>query len=116
MSLIFQNMLERAAAVRDAFTPAENTAARVGKLFVDIVEQLVKSKVRIDSLQNNWDNLQLPEIDLSSYITKKDAAATYATITALDLKLDKSDFDELFEKVNINGSDFIKAKIGRAHV
>ena len=69
-----------------------------------------------------------PSVDLSAYLAKTEAAALYqprgsyaaaahthsqylTTHQDISHLLPKATFDELFEKVNIDGTDFIKAKL-----
>ena len=87
-------LLNKSYEIRDAQVSGENTATRVGTLFVDIVNAL-NNYVDKDELGS-----LIPQIDLTSYLKKKDAEEVYLTkVTAESTFLKTSTFSDLFEKV-----------------
>lgn len=110
MSATLNSLLTRAATIRDAFLPEENTAMRVGSLLVDMLKELSATQLLIESSG-------LDSTALEKYLTENKYAklsdipslAGYATETfvneALKGKLDKSTFDKLFRVIyNADGS------------
>lgn len=89
-------LLNKSYEIRDAQESGENTATRVGTLFVDIVNAL-NNYVEKDELSS-----LIPQIDLTSYLKKKDAEEIYLTkVSAESTFLKTSAFSDLFEKVVI---------------
>ena len=82
--------------MRDEVAQGGNTASRVGTLFADIIENFDLYAKKSDVIS------MIPEVDLSGYLSKKDAANTYLSkIDAAQLYTSFAAFSDLFEKVVI---------------
>ena len=89
-------LLQRAYEVRDEVSQGGNTASRIGTLFADIIENLELYAKKSDVIS------MIPEVDLSGYLSKKDAANTYLSkIDAAQLYTSLAAFSDLFSKVVI---------------
>lgn len=89
-------LLQRAYEVRDEVSQGGNTASRIGTLFADIIENFELYAKKSDVIS------MIPEVDLSGYLSKKDAADTYLSkIDAAQLYTSLAAFSELFSKVVI---------------
>ena len=89
-------LLQRAYEVRDEVSQGGNTASRVGTLFADIIENFELYAKKSDVIS------MIPEVDLSGYLSKKDAADTYLSkIDAAQLYTSLAAFSDLFSKVII---------------
>lgn len=82
--------------MRDEVSQGGNTASRVGTLFADIIENFDLYAKKSDVIS------MIPEVDLSGYLSKKDAADTYLSkIDAAQLYTSLAAFSDLFSKVVI---------------
>ena len=89
-------LLQRAYEVRDEVSQGGNTASRIGTLFADIIENFELYAKKSDVIS------MIPEVDLSGYLSKKDAANTYLSkIDAAQLYTSLAAFSDLFSKVII---------------
>ncbi len=89
-------LLQRAYEVRDEVSQGGNTASRIGTLFADIIENFELYAKKSDVIS------MIPEVDLSGYLSKKDAADTYLSkIDAAQLYTSLAAFSDLFSKVVI---------------
>ena len=89
-------LLQKAYEVRDEVAQGGNTASRVGTLFADIIENFKLYAKKSDVIS------MIPEVDLSGYLSKKDAADTYLSkIDAAQLYTSLAVFNDLFSKVVI---------------
>lgn len=89
-------LLQRAYEVRDEVSQGGNTASRIGTLFADIIENFELYAKKSDVIS------MIPEVDLSGYLSKKDAANTYLSkIDAAQLYTSLAAFSDLFSKVVI---------------
>lgn len=89
-------LLQRAYEVRDEVAQGGNTASRIGTLFADIIENFELYAKKSDVIS------MIPEVDLSGYLSKKDAANTYLSkIDAAQLYTSLAAFSDLFSKVVI---------------
>ena len=89
-------LLQKAYEVRDEVAQGGNTASRVGTLFADIIENFDLYAKKSDVIS------MIPEVDLSGYLSKKDAADTYLSkIDAAQLYTSLAAFSDLFSKVII---------------
>lgn len=89
-------LLQRAYEVRDEVSQGGNTASRIGTLFADIIENFELYAKKSDVIS------MIPEVDLSGYLSKKDAADTYLSkIDAAQLYTSIAAFSDLFSKVVI---------------
>lgn len=89
-------LLQKAYEVRDEVSQGGNTASRVGTLFADIIENFELYAKKSDVIS------MIPEVDLSGYLSKKDAANTYLSkIDAAQLYTSLAAFSDLFSKVVI---------------
>lgn len=89
-------LLQRAYEVRDEVAQGGNTASRVGTLFADIIENFDLYAKKSDVIS------MIPEVDLSGYLSKKNAANTYLSkIDAAQLYTSFAAFSDLFSKVVI---------------
>ena len=89
-------LLQKAYEVRDEVAQGGNTASRVGTLFADIIENFGLYAKKSDVIS------MIPEVDLSGYLSKKDAADTYLSkIDAAQLYTSLAAFSDLFSKVVI---------------
>ena len=89
-------LLQKAYEVRDEVAQGGNTASRVGTLFADIIENFDLYAKKSDVIS------MIPEVDLSGYLSKKDAADTYLSkIDAAQLYTSLAAFSDLFSKVVI---------------
>ena len=89
-------LLQRAYEVRDEVSQGGNTASRIGTLFADIIENFDLYAKKSDVIS------MIPEVDLSGYLSKKDAADTYLSkIDAAQLYTSLAAFSDLFSKVVI---------------
>ena len=82
--------------MRDEVSQGGNTASRIGTLFADIIENFELYAKKSDVIS------MIPEVDLSGYLSKKDAANTYLSkIDAAQLYTSLAAFSDLFSKVVI---------------
>lgn len=82
--------------MRDEVSQGGNTASRIGTLFADIIENFDLYAKKSDVIS------MIPEVDLSGYLSKKDAANTYLSkIDAAQLYTSLAAFSDLFSKVII---------------
>ena len=82
--------------MRDEVSQGGNTASRIGTLFADIIENFDLYAKKSDVIS------MIPEVDLSGYLSKKDAADTYLSkIDAAQLYTSLAAFSDLFSKVVI---------------
>ena len=82
--------------MRDEVSQGGNTASRIGTLFADIIENFELYAKKSDVIS------MIPEVDLSGYLSKKDAADTYLSkIDAAQLYTSLAAFSDLFSKVVI---------------
>lgn len=89
-------LLQKAYEVRDEVSQGGNTASRIGTLFADIIENFELYAKKSDVIS------MIPEVDLSGYLSKKDAANTYLSkIDAAQLYTSLATFSDLFSKVVI---------------
>lgn len=89
-------LLQKAYEVRDEVAQGGNTASRVGTLFADIIENFDLYAKKSDVIS------MIPEVDLSGYLSKKDATNTYLSkIDAAQLYTSLAAFSDLFSKVVI---------------
>lgn len=89
-------LLQRAYEVRDEVSQGGNTASRIGTLFADIIENFELYAKKSDVIS------MIPEVDLSGYLSKKDAADTYLSkIDAAQLYTSLAAFSDLLSKVVI---------------
>lgn len=89
-------LLQRAYEVRDEVSQGGNTASRIGTLFADIIENFELYAKKSDVIS------MIPEVDLSGYLSKKDATNTYLSkIDAAQLYTSLAAFSDLFSKVVI---------------
>lgn len=82
--------------MRDEVSQGGNTASRIGTLFADIIENFELYAKKSDVIS------MIPEVDLSGYLSKKDATDTYLSkIDAAQLYTSLAAFSDLFSKVVI---------------
>jgi hypothetical protein len=138
MSTLFNKkiLLQDADIIRYEDKEAHNTAERVGRMFVDIINAIDLSlggtssltltevgnyltnnhyliKSAADGLYQPKGNYLTQHQSLSNYYTKPEIDTKITALnTAIGTKLDKSVFDDLFEKVQVNGQWVIRAKYG----
>lgn len=138
MSTLFNKkiLLQDADIIRYEDKEAHNTAERVGRMFVDIINAIDLSlggtssltltevgnyltnnhyliKSAADGLYQPKGNYLTQHQSLSNYYTKPEIDTKITALnTAIGTKLDKSVFDDMFEKVQVNGQWVIRAKYG----
>lgn len=138
MSTLFNKkiLLQDADIIRYEDKEAHNTAERVGRMFVDIINAIDLSlggtssltltevgnyltnnhyliKSAADGLYQPKGNYLTQHQSLSNYYTKPEIDTKITALnTAINTKLDKSVFDDMFEKVQVGGQWVIRAKYG----
>lgn len=76
MAVNYQDLLNRAATIRDAVLPEENTALRVGSLLLDMVRGMVLTDNKIPPSGISGTYLTITDA-VSTYLSKVDAAKKY---------------------------------------